>query len=236
MDCEDFVSVLETFIEMKIPVLLTCMLAFASGSNEPLSKKLHCQIPPAKMPRDWITMADPCVNKMKEQVQLELDAAMTYMAMAAHFSQDKINRPGFANFFFDAASEERGHAMKIIGYLLMRGELTENIRELIRKPAPEATSWPNAVEALKAALKMETRVTEKIRDIIAVCEKPSEKDDAFNDYNLADYLSGDFLDEQYKGQKQLASYITIVGKMMDHHGEVGEFLFDKKLLDKKPIP
>ncbi|KAL0279761.1 UNVERIFIED_CONTAM: hypothetical protein PYX00_001250 [Menopon gallinae] len=163
------------------------------------------------MPKEWITMADPCIKKMKEQVQLELEAAMTYMAMGAHFSQDKINRPGFAEFFFEAASEEREHAMKIIEYLLMRGELTEDIRELIRKPAPEAESWPNAVAALKNALKMEARVTEKIRDIIAVCEKPSDK------------------------KKQLADYITIVGKMMDHHGEVGEFLFDKKLLGKQPV-
>jgi len=52
----------------------------------------------------------------------------------AHFSKDTINRPGFANMFFESASEEREHAMKIISYLLMRGELTSEVRKLIQNP------------------------------------------------------------------------------------------------------
>jgi ferritin heavy chain len=52
----------------------------------------------------------------------------------AHFSRDTINRPGFAKLFFEAASEERQHAIKIISYLLMRGELTSEIRQLIQNP------------------------------------------------------------------------------------------------------
>lgn len=42
-----------------------------------------------------------------------------------------MNRPGFAKIFFDSASEERDHAIKIIGYLLMRGGLTKDISQLI---------------------------------------------------------------------------------------------------------
>lgn len=41
--------------------------------------------------------------------------------MAAYFSKDSVNRPGFAKLFFDAASEEREHAYKLIEYLSMRG-------------------------------------------------------------------------------------------------------------------
>ena len=52
----------------------------------------------------------------------------------AHFSRDTINRPGFAKLFFEAASEERQHAIKIISYLLMRGELTSEISKLIQNP------------------------------------------------------------------------------------------------------
>lgn len=48
--------------------------------------------------------------------------------------QDSVNRPGFAKFFLESASEEREHAMKIIQYLLMRGELTSEIGSLIRDP------------------------------------------------------------------------------------------------------
>lgn len=79
-------------------------------------------------------MVDPCISAMRQQVKEELGAAITYMAMGAHFSKDVVNRPGFSNFFFAAANEEREHAIKIIEYLLMRGELTSNIKKLIHEP------------------------------------------------------------------------------------------------------
>lgn len=77
-------------------------------------------------------MADTCTNSMRRQIQEEINAAMQYMAMGAHFSKDTVNRPGFAKMFFDAASEEREHAIKLISYLLMRGELTTDVSSLIK--------------------------------------------------------------------------------------------------------
>lgn len=85
------------------------------------------------IPQEWKDMVPPCVQKMRGQIQEELKAAMQYMAMGAHFSQDTVNRPGFAEFFFKAASEEREHAIKLIHYLLQRGELTSKISELIKR-------------------------------------------------------------------------------------------------------
>lgn len=175
-------------------------------------------------------MKDPCILKMKAQVQEELQAALTYMAMGAHFSRDTINRPGFAKLFFEAASEERQYSIKIISYLLMRGNLTRDISELIRNPAPLSVTWGSGVDALKEALKLETHVTSKINAIITACEKPSDGS-GVNDYHLVDYLRGDFLEEQYKGQFDLAGKISTLGKMMDNYGTLGEFLFDKKLLN-----
>lgn len=46
-----------------------------------------------------------------------------------------------------------------------------------------------------------------------------------------DYLTGDFLEEQYKGQRDLAGKISTLDKLMEKHGPLGEFLFDKKLLN-----
>lgn len=77
-------------------------------------------------------MVNPCIDKMRRQIQQELNAAMQYMAMGAHFSRDTINRPGFAKLFFEAASEERQHAIKLISYLLMRGGLTKGVSNLIK--------------------------------------------------------------------------------------------------------
>jgi ferritin heavy chain len=54
----------------------------------------------------------------------------------SHFLQDTVNRPGFAKFFLESASEERQHALKLIEYLLMRGELTATVEfdKLIDNP------------------------------------------------------------------------------------------------------
>lgn len=82
------------------------------------------------MPTEWRDMKSGCINKVKEQIQKEIDASMTYLAMGAHFSRDTINRPGFAKFFFESAAEEREHGHKLIEYLLMRGELDKADNEL----------------------------------------------------------------------------------------------------------
>lgn len=45
-----------------------------------------------------------------------------------------------------------------------------------------------------------------------------------------DYLTGEFLEEQYKGQRELAGQASTLKKMMDRHAALGEFIFDKKLM------
>jgi ferritin heavy chain len=79
-------------------------------------------------------MKNGCITEMRRQIQMEIKASIDYLSMAAHFSKDTVNRPGFANFFFKSASEEREHGMKLIEYLLMRGELAEDLTDLITVP------------------------------------------------------------------------------------------------------
>lgn len=47
---------------------------------------------------------------------------------------------------------------------------------------------------------------------------------------LVDWITNEYLDEQYKGQRVLAHLITRLGKMMDQNGALGEDMIDKKLL------
>ncbi|CAH2062192.1 unnamed protein product, partial [Iphiclides podalirius] len=189
----------------------------------PTSAK-QCNVNPVNIPKTWITMHQSCRSSMRRQIQMEVAASMQYLAMGAHFSRDGINRPGFAKLFFDAGSEEREHAMKLIDYLLMRGELDTDVTSLIQIRSPERKSWESGVDALEHALKMETEVTKSIRSVIIACEADP------NDYHLVDYLTGEFLEEQYKGQRDLAGKASTLKKMMDRHSSLGEFLFDKKLL------
>jgi len=212
-------------------ILLLIFCGIIAGQQEAQSR-LVCKQPRPDIPQDWITLASPCTKKMKEQIQEELVAAMTYLAMGAHFSRDSINRPGFAHFFFESASEERDHAIKLIQYLIMRGELTQDISQLIRDPQPLHDSWLNGISALKDALKLEAHVTRKLREIIITCEDPGTEAGNFNDYHLVDWMTAEYLDEQYKGQRKLAGYISELGKMVEAHGELGEWLYDKELSGK----
>ncbi|KAK3919493.1 Ferritin subunit [Frankliniella fusca] len=224
-------------------VAVLAVLALSTSGVTSSNEKLHCNLRTANISKEWVTMVDPCVKAMRDQINTELTASMTYLAMAAHFSRDSVNRPGFAAHFFKSANEEREHAIKLIEYMLMRGELTKDIGDLIQNPVPIETAWTSGVSALKQALDLETSVTNHIRNIVAVCEDPStakdpkdsepkdgKKSENFNDYHLVDYLTGEFLDEQYKGQRELAGMISTLDKMMRSHGAIGEFLYDKKLL------
>ena len=186
----------------------------------------QCHVNPVNIQREWITMHRSCRESMRRQIQMEVGASLQYLAMGAHFSKDKINRPGFAKLFFDAAGEEREHAMKLIEYLLMRGELTTDVTSLIQVRAPQRNKWEGGVDALEHALKMESDVTKSIRTVIKACEDDAE----FNDYHLVDYLTGEFLEEQYKGQRDLAGKASTLKKMMDRHSALGEFIYDKKLM------
>ncbi|KAG7210370.1 hypothetical protein KM043_011905 [Ampulex compressa] len=211
---------------MKLLCVLLVACLCVSGS---FGDGLKCTLKPADIPTMWIDMVDPCIKILESQVKTEIEAAMTYLAMGAHFARDTVNRPGFSKFFFESASEEREHAIKVIEYLLMRGQLTNDVSKLLKFPLkPLREEWASGVDALSHALNLEAQVTRSIRDIIITCESP--KSSNFNDYHLVDYLTGDFLDEQYKGQRDIAGKVSTLGKMMATHGPLGEFLFDKKLL------
>ncbi|XP_076293518.1 ferritin 1 heavy chain [Lasioglossum baleicum] len=201
----------------------------------------------------WVDMESDCAKQLWSQVNKEIEAAITYLSMGVHFAKDTNHRPGFSKFFFEAANEERGHAIKIIEYFLMRGQLISKETQILnyqnnqtnhndhsnQKDQKKQKHQNNQIEkltfvplesgvhALEEALKLEAKVTDSIREIIKTCENVH----SFNDYHLVDYLTTDFLDEQYKGMRDLAGKISTLNKMMGTHGPLGEFLFDKKLLN-----
>ncbi|KAF7287526.1 hypothetical protein GWI33_005893 [Rhynchophorus ferrugineus] len=93
----------------------------------------------------------------------------------------------------------------------------------VKKLVTEKASWSNGTEALNDALKLGASVTNKLRNIIEVCQD----DSAFNFNHLVDQLSSDILTEQYKRQRDITDKASTLDKMMDKHGILGEFLFDK---------
>lgn len=173
-------------------------LVSSSYNNNRILLGVGNENPTAFKDIDWKSMSDnsKCVAQTKEQIKLEMQASYAYLAMGAHFSKDSVNRPGFANFFFTAAGEEREHGRKLIEYMLMRGEFVKNgvpdVSEIkFNKlnntvPANLYTEQfaATGLEALQAALKLEVKVTRSIKDLIAVCEEET-KDNPNNDYHVS---------------------------------------------------
>lgn len=88
----------------------------------------------------------------------------------------------------------------------------------------EPKKWENGLSALNDALAKEREVTNSIRNVISVCENNG------NDYHISDHLTGEFLEEQYRGMRELAGKISTLSKMMKNSGPLGLFLYDKELL------
>lgn len=169
----------------------------------------------------WNAMDDQCLRALHGQINKEFDASIVYLKFAAHFAQEKINLPGFEKFFFNAAGEEREHGIKLIEYALMRGHGPVNKTTFNLDYSFQIPSGTDGETALKYALKKEEEVTHSIRQVIKACEEGS------NDFHLADYLTGEYLDEQHKGQRELAEKIATLNKMKKSAPKLGEFLFDK---------
>uniref|UniRef100_A0A336KNZ8 Ferritin n=1 Tax=Culicoides sonorensis TaxID=179676 RepID=A0A336KNZ8_CULSO len=179
-----------------------------------------------------------CVSKTVDQIGCEVRASLEYLKFAVYFSLENINRPGFSKFFFDSANEEREHAIKLIEYLNMRGahhpgaasraETLKAIEPLLKhaKSCPifdkfnetcifnfnKLNEVYTGADALSCALKMEMAVTDYIKQFVK-------------------YLTVDFLTEKYEGQRKIAGYQKILQKIKDTHGNIGEFFFDKTLLE-----
>ncbi|KAK2712634.1 ferritin heavy chain-like [Artemia franciscana] len=189
---------------------------------------------------------EDCISALRNHVKVELGAAITYLSMGAFFDQDKINRPGLAKFFKDSASEERQHAHELLAYLRMRGDISDDYLPDTLYPATgdfdlvsstnDATSMKTA---LHQALRMEKDVTNALKVVVAKCEVDSEDVDGIikSDYQLADYITADFLKEQVQGQRKIAGMINTLTHMtslqtdenLRKNENLAAWLFDRKV-------
>lgn len=176
---------------------------------------------------EWDDLHRSCVEALHGQIKKEFDASIVYLKYAAFFAQEKINLPGFEKFFFKAAGEEREHGIKLIEYALMRGKEPVDKNTFQLDYSYHVPPTTNGLSALEDALNKEQEVTLSIRNLIKVCEGDK------NDYHLVDYLTGEYLDEQHKGQRELAEKIATLRKMTGDKTnpkpghKLAEFLFDK---------
>lgn len=121
-----------------------------------------------KIGRDMTMMISEAMHKkLDEQVGNEFFASHSYLAMACAF--EDMGLKVFAKRFYLQADEERGHALKIVKYLI-----DVDARALLAAiPAPK-TRFESAEEILEDALKHELKVTSQINDLMALAEKDKD--------------------------------------------------------------
>ncbi len=148
-----------------------------------------------------MALSDKLTAKLNEQITNEFNASQIYLAMACMF--DNMALKMLSRWFRLQADEERGHALKIIDYLLSRHAKVEI--GSVPKPSPE---YPSVVAAVEAAYEHEQKVTRQFDDLMA----QAEKDD---DYASQNFL-GWFVDEQVE-EEESTRHLLEVARMAGTH-------------------
>lgn len=154
---------------------------------------------------------------LNKQINLELHASYTYMAMATYFDRDDVALRGFAKFFKKSSEEEREHAEKLMKYQNMRGGRV--VFQDVSKPVRD--SFGTGLEAMQTALEMEKNINQALLDLHKVAS-------AHGDPQMTDFLETHYLKEQVESIKELGGYVTNLKRVGPG---LGEYMFDKETLD-----
>ncbi|MCW3041721.1 MAG: Ferritin Dps family protein, partial [Solirubrobacterales bacterium] len=88
------------------------------------------------------------VDALNEQVAHEFAASQQYVAVAVHYDTQTL--PRLAAFFYAQAVEERGHAMKMVQYLM-----DQDAEVVIPAVAAPRNGFSGIVEPIQIALDQE---------------------------------------------------------------------------------
>lgn len=151
-------------------------------------------------------------DALNEQINAEFWSAYLYLSMAMHFEAE--GRAGVANWFRIQWQEEQAHAQIFINYLNQRGGRVQ-LKAIDAVP----TSWESPLDAFKATLEHEKKVTALINNIYAMAE-------AENDYATRDRLNW-FVTEQVEEEdnaRQLIDKFSLIGD-----NGMGLYMLDQEL-------
>ena len=149
------------------------------------------------------------VEALNEQIGREFRAAYQYTAVAAYY--DRLTFPRLAKFFSDQADEERGHAMKMVGYL------RDTVADLrLGEVASPRTSFSDHVEPIRLALEHERKVTVSISGLFEIARET-------NDYASESFMQW-FVDEQVEEEATMEALLQVAERVREYPMMVEEFL------------
>lgn len=153
-------------------------------------------------------------GSLNEQIGHEFGASIQYVAIAGHFDCEGL--PMLAKHFYRQAEEERGHAMRIVRYVVDAGGRLE----IPSIPAPRA-SFSSAEEAVQLSLDWERKVTKQINGLVDTAIKEN------------DHISKNFLEWFVKEQLEEMSSMDTLLRMVQRAGETGLLFVENYLAQQR---
>lgn len=138
-------------------------------------------------------------DALNAQVNAEFWSAYLYLSMAHNFEAD--GKPGIANWFKVQFQEEQAHAEIFMNYINQRGG-----RVLLKPIDAVETHWATPLDAFKATLEHERKVTALINNIYSIAESE-------HDYATREMLNW-FVKEQVEEEdsaQELIDKFTLIG-------------------------
>lgn len=151
-------------------------------------------------------------DAINAQVNAELWSAYLYLSMAHNFEAD--GKSGIANWFKVQFKEEQAHAEIFMNYINQRGG-----RVWLKPIDAVETEWTTPLDAFKATLEHERKVTAMINNLYALAE-------AEHDYATREMLNW-FISEQVEEEEsaqQLIDKFTLIG-----NDGMGIYMLDQEL-------
>ncbi len=148
-------------------------------------------------------MEKQLTDALNDQLNNELYAAYTYLAMHAHFEEE--NWPGFAHWMELQSREEVEHAMKFYNFILERGEQVK-LQSIDEPPS----DFQSPLDIFQKALAHEQHVTQRIHEVYQIAQD-------VGDYPTQVFLHW-FIEEQVEEENVTGDAVAMLERASDHMG------------------
>ena len=148
-------------------------------------------------------------DALNAQIGREFAASHQYLAIAAHYDAETF--PRLARFFYKQSDEERGHAMKMVDYLLQTGS-SLTLGEI----AAPKRQFDDHVAPIKLALEHERQVTVHIGELFEIARETRDPaSEGFMQW---------FVDEQVEEEDSMESLLAVAERVREFPMMLEEFL------------
>jgi len=165
-----------------------------------------------KCRQNW---SSTCELELNKQIIREYEASLAYHVLANYFNRDDVGIKKLVKFYNKASMEEREHANKLMEYQNMRGGIVELNDLKITKIKLEKCN--DILESLKIALQLEKSINGKLLELHQVADEQ-------NDPQFADYLEGEFLNEQVESISEISKSISMIERFDGDQHAIWNFI------------